>query len=583
MNLKVISGVSLVSSIERCGGFDGAAVYKITADWENSDVKEGGSLKILVEYPICGITNVWLPNSAPMLGVPRFVKPDWNGRHPFCNIARSAPLLSFYDNADENRFTLALSETQKNVVINYGVNEKSTLLCISFEIELSQYAQSKTAQIYLYANTQSIPMESAVRQAVIWWEREGGCEPMRAPDCAFEPLYSFWYSYHQDVYEADVERECRLAKEYGFKNVIVDDGWQTDETNGGYAYCGDWKPFLPKIKDMASHVKRVHDMGLKYILWFSVPFIGIKSENRENFKDKILYFDESKQTGILDPRYREVRQFLIAVYKDALMQWDLDGFKLDYIDWFENKENVLPNKNMDIPVLADAVDALMVEIRRELAGVKSDVLIEFRQTYIGPNIRKYGNMLRAADCPYDYLSNRVATLDLRLTSGRTAVHSDMLIWNGSESVQNAALQIANCIFSVVQISVKLGSLPKIHQKMLRFWIKFMDENKELLLKSSLTASEPHLYYTSATAFNDGREITAVYSNDKCVTVSRKSAVIINATARNYVLCHIVDGRKRKVKILDCTGRAVCEYKICAADGVLKIDAPQCAMIILENG
>ena len=104
MNLKVISGVSLVSSIERCGGFDGAAVYKITADWENSDVKEGGSLKILVEYPICGITNVWLPNSAPMLGVPRFVKPDWNGRHPFCNIARSAPLLSFYDNADENRF-----------------------------------------------------------------------------------------------------------------------------------------------------------------------------------------------------------------------------------------------------------------------------------------------------------------------------------------------------------------------------------------------------------------------------------------------------------------------------------------------
>ena len=111
----------------------------------------------------------------------------------------------------------------------------------------------------------------------------------------------------------------------------------------------------------------------------------------------------------------------------------------------------------------------------------------------------------------------------------------------------------------------------------------MDENKELLLKSSLTASEPHLYYTSATAFDDGREITAVYSNDKCVTASRKSAVIINATARKYVLCHIVDGRERKVKILDCTGSAVCEYKICAADGVLKIDAPQCAMIILENG
>lgn len=35
---------------------------------------------------------------------------------------------------------------------------------------------------------------------------------------------------------------------------------------------------------------------------------------------------------MLDPRYKEVRDFLSALYKKALLEWDLDGFKLDFID-----------------------------------------------------------------------------------------------------------------------------------------------------------------------------------------------------------------------------------------------------------
>ena len=34
-----------------------------------------------------------------------------------------------------------------------------------------------------------------------------------------------------------------------------------------------------------------------------------------------------------------------------------------------------------------------------LTKIKTDVLIEFRQSYIGPLMRKYGNLFRAGDCP----------------------------------------------------------------------------------------------------------------------------------------------------------------------------------------
>lgn len=40
----------------------------------------------------------------------------------------------------------------------------------------------------------------------------------------------------------------------------------------------------------------------------------------------------SANVGILDPRYKRVRDFLIDIYKTAVSDWYLDGLKLDFID-----------------------------------------------------------------------------------------------------------------------------------------------------------------------------------------------------------------------------------------------------------
>ena len=69
----------------------------------------------------------------------------------------------------------------------------------------------------------------------------------------------------------------------GFRSVILDDGWQTDDTNRGYGYCGDWEVAEKKIKDMKKHVQVVHDMGMKYLIWYSVPYVGMYSKVWERF------------------------------------------------------------------------------------------------------------------------------------------------------------------------------------------------------------------------------------------------------------------------------------------------------------
>ena len=572
MNYNITSNTAVKSELNKISDNGGVQIYRFKAAWSAKGLTPDSAVKLDMEFPLTGIFNVWLPNSAPQLGSPRFLKPDWGGNGICSEIAKGMPLLCFYDNDDCARLTAALSETKKHIDINYGVIEKKCRLSVSFSVPLMQYTDAPETEFLVYIDQRELNIADSLRSASARWEND--VTPMNVPCSAFSPLYSFWYSYHQEVYEKAVEEECKAAAEYGFKNVIVDDGWQTDDTNCGYLYCGDWEVCSEKISCISEHVRRVHKLGLKYIMWFSVPYLGFKSKNWERFKDKILYRSEQNGAAVLDPRYPDVREFLISVYENAVSNWEIDGLKLDFIDSFENKDGVPAKDGMDIPVLPTAADRLMTDISTRLCGLKNDILIEFRQNYVGPNMRKYGNMLRVADCPADGLTNRAGCLDLRLTSGNTAVHSDMLMWDVEDSAENAAAQIIDCIFAVVQISVKLESLPDNHRRMLKFWLDFMDKNKNLLLKSNISVSEPHLFYTSAKAYNDREEITAVYSNGKCAEISRENSAVINGTAKNYVICNAAE--TFAYEIYNCMGDFVGKGQI---NGFERVDIPKSGLAV----
>lgn len=49
----------------------------------------------------------------------------------------------------------------------------------------------------------------------------------------------------------------------------------TGDRTRGYAHCGDWEPL--SLPDTAAHVGRVHDLGVRYLLWYALPFIGKES------------------------------------------------------------------------------------------------------------------------------------------------------------------------------------------------------------------------------------------------------------------------------------------------------------------
>ncbi len=442
---------------------------------------------------------------------------------------------------------------------------------------MGQYTNQYETLITLRIDTRAVTLRKAVEDVATWWADDVGLTPIHVPADAREPLYSFWYSYQQDVNEKTVEEECKRAKELGFNICIVDDGWQTENNYGGYAYCGDWQPAPNKFPNMAAHVKRVHDIGMKYMIWYSVPFVGYNSAHYEEFGDMLLRDEPDVSAAILDPRYEEVRSFLIGTYKKALTEWDLDGFKLDFIDnWAEHPSNAPANDRMDIPALLDAVNVCMTDIVRELTAIKPDILLEFRQSYIGPCMKQFGNMFRVGDCAGNYLRNRAEIFDLRMIMGNQAVHSDMLMIRPFEDPKYGALQIISCMFGVMQFSGRLDDLGESTIRMSRFWLSFLKEQQS----KNLETYESHILYTWAKATEGNECIVGVYAIDKCVKPDAVDTVYIaNGCMGKLVLVDLVG--TYKVQILDCCGEETdCFEK--TFSGVVSLDVPVGGLVIMKK-
>jgi len=470
-------------------------------------------------------------------------------------LAANSPLAVGFNSAGVSKATLACSEAFEKVEFGLYADDETCDIIGRCEFFTQLAADRSEYTVKVMLDRRGVAWYRAAREASDWIGAVNGFVPAHVPEAAFDPLYSTWYAYLQDVHAGELEKEARLAASLGMKTMILDDGWQKVDSRTFYSATGDWMPVASRFPDMKAHVAAVHKAGLKYMLWLAVPFMGDEAKNYPRFKDKML---RGGDTGVLDPRFPEVREYLISTYERVIGEWGFDGVKLDFIDSF-----VLPEKDpavaqnyagRDYRSLPEAVDRLMKDVLARLRAINPDVLVEFRQAYMGPAILQYGNMIRAADCPADPCANRKRIADLRLTSGKTAVHSDMLVWSRDESPEGAALPILNVLFSTIQYSMILEKINPSHREVIRSWLAFSQAHRDTLLKGDFRPHHPENGYTWIEAESDKELVVAVYSDDSCATVdTSKPVFLVNATGTGSVL---VDLRKKpsSIELFDVFGR-----------------------------
>ncbi len=531
------------------------------------------------------IAGVWTPD----FSAGRTVPPDWReiGKHLHSMLTVQAPVLALFGSDGTNRLTVAVSDAVNPVLLDARVREEDARVYQSIDLFSERHEKVRSFGVEIRFDARPVPYYMALRDVAEWWAGLPGYRPVPVPEIAREPMYSTWYSYHQNLDPDRLLDEVRAARLMGFRAIIVDDGWQTLDSSRGYAFAGDWKP--ERLTGMRKFVDAVHAEGMKALLWYSVPFVGEKSAAYGKFRGKFLECIDHYGACVLDPRYPEVRRYLIDHYKRAVGVWGWDGLKLDFIDRFRTQDDTVleATGGRDYASVYDAVDRLMTDVITELRAIEPDVAIEFRQHYIGPKMRTYGNMFRAHDSPNLAFVNRRKVVDLRLLSGDTAVHSDMIMWHDHEPVQIAAFQLLNVLFSVPQVSVRLGDIPEDHAEMIRFWIDYWRRNRGVLLDGALEADSPLLNYPIVSGRTGEKRIVALY-HDQVVDLdasdgARGEIDVVNAkNSRRVVLdAHGEMGRYEAV-VRDCRGIEQSRRAVRLKKGVVSFDVPVSGLLSLRR-
>ncbi|GHG38047.1 glycoside hydrolase family 36 protein [Streptomyces zaomyceticus] len=550
---------------------DGVALIEVAA-------ADAVTVRAEWRVPCVGATAYWTPDT----NASRWLPPSWIAPRTV-SLALGAPVASLVGAGDRALCTAAAGETAAPLRVGAGVVEESGEFAFTVEQELTPEGPPMRLRIDLGGRH----FAATLRAVTAWWS-EGVDHPGVAP-AARMPAYSTWYSLHQNVDAGTVERQAALAAALGCESVIVDDGWQTADRTRGYGHCGDWEPNPAAFPDLGGHVAEVRRLGLSYLLWYALPFIGRYNDAWDRFKDMVLREEPHLEAAVLDPRHPEVRAHLIDKVSRAVEEWGMDGVKLDFIDRFAVADPPPAPAGADRTTVHEGVLRLLAELDERLRRTRPDVIVEHRQPYVSPGLWPYATMVRATDCPLSPAENRQRIIDCRLTAGPLAVHADMIMWHSGETPESVAVHLVNALFGVPQVSVDLAAQTPGQLAALRFWLDVFRRHADVLQLGELEPSRPELGYPLVGASDGRTTVVARYAPlpvalpDRVGTDGPRTLLVANADRDPVVLLVATRRERALARVQDCRGEILSETVLDLVPGVNPVTVPTGGLLTLTRG
>ncbi|HEX2741382.1 MAG TPA: hypothetical protein VHM69_13130, partial [Rubrobacter sp.] len=161
---------------------------------------------------------------------------------------------------------------------------------------------------------------------------------------------------------------------------------------------------------------------------------------------------------------------------------------------------------------------------------------------------------------------------------------DMLMWHPEDPVHSAALQLVNVLFSVPQISVLLDRIPPEHIEMLRFWLGFWREHRDVFLDGAIEPRHPEAVYPVVLSRTDTKLAAAAYGNSVVPLEGPlpPTLLVVNGTLENGIVLELAgDAGTREMEVRDCRGRVTCTDSIQLETGLHQIDIPAAGVAVLR--
>lgn len=539
------------------------------------ETPEGAAFTVSWQVPLGGAVGFWTSRTR----VPKSLGADWD-LPVTASVTAEAPAGLLFDARSRCTHALAVSETVTEVAFTLAVSEELNRI----HAQVTCTAGAEPARLRLYPA--GAGYEDVLSDISAWWSARDplggpGSLPRELPPAATEPVYSTWYNMHQQLEQDRLDAELELAVGLGIGSVIIDDGWQTEDNERGYAFTGDWQVTPSRFPDLRAHVDRTHDLGMTELVWIALPFVGRESAAARDVEHLLLPDEERRSARLWDVRLPAARAHVAEICRRLVVDHHLDGLKIDFIDEWSSAPVTPPPAAADTESFAVGVDRLLAAIADELCAAADHPLIEFRQRYVGPRLQRYGNLFRVADCPADGFQNRVSSVDMRHLIKSRAVQSDMVMWSATDPPEDAASQLLCTAFSVPQISMILSELPDDHLAMLRHYLSWWRANKDVLMGGRLVAPRPDLGYPVITALAGEGSVTVGYATEVVIAVPRGRAVIANATGDSSVVVDLASP-SRIGAVTDCFGASSGNAAVLPA-GLHRLAMPRGGSCVIEGG
>ncbi|MEV6978951.1 glycoside hydrolase family 36 protein [Kitasatospora sp. NPDC093806] len=544
-------------------------VVEVIAEGGSGDPGEPATGEVRIEWrtPCVDATSFWTPEPRGTGWLPA----AWSAPRR-TSLSRGAPVAALVGTGDVA--ICAFAADRADALAGAGVVEETG--------EFRFWVQTD-GRLTVRIDTSRRHFGRALAELADWWA-EGRRDAVRVPAAARRPAYSTWYALHQDVTPEAVERQAALGKELGLDTIIVDDGWMTTDRTRGYAHCGDWEPH--SLPDTAAHVARVHELGVQYLLWYALPFVGKDSAAWDALGHYALADAGHLGAVVVDPRYPEVRAHLVDRLARAVEEWGMDGLKVDFVDWFGVQDPPVPGPEADCATVDQGLHLLFGALRRRIDAAHPEAMIEHRQPYVSPGLWPYATMIRAVDCPLGPQENRQRIIDTRLIAGPLAVHSDMLMWHPAEPAEQIACHLVNVLFGVPQISVDLGALGTEQREALAFWLGVARAHTDTLQLGALRPARPDLGYPMVLAALGGEVFVARYAALPVDAGTPDGAgwrtlLVANADADPKV--RLVHGSgTAEATVQDARGRTLAEAVTVRLDGGITLHVPRGGLLTLRR-
>ena len=123
----------------------------------------------------------------------------------------------------------------------------------------------------------------------------------------------------------------------------------------------------------------------------------------------------------------------------------------------------------------------------------------------------------------------------------------------------------------------INELPQYHKKMLKFYLGFWNENRNVLLDGKLTAENPESEYSIARVTLEDNEIISPYTNS-LVDILKSNSIVVNGTSKETLV--LKGAKEYKAKVLNCLGENVSEFII--KNTLEEVNVPRAGLIYLNK-